>query len=132
VPLPSGDVKIYDKDFLVGETHLQWVPLDENVELEVSNAPNVYVKKEYNTKTKKDPTYTKYTRNYRFTIRNRKEKDIDIFVYCDKPSDAEEIVSNKKYKVENNNFVWQLHLSPGQEEIITLKYSQYYYKWPVR
>jgi hypothetical protein len=100
IPLPAGNVRVYQKDskggiLFVGEDRIGHTPKDENISVHIGNAFDV-VEERKQTDFKKIDTHT-YEMEYEITIRNHKDSPITVQVNEPIGGDWEMLNSSFKY-----------------------------------
>ena len=124
MPLPAGNVRVYQKDskggiLFAGEDHIGHTPKDENVSIHIGNAFDV-VSERKQTDFKKIDTHT-YEMEYEITLRNH--KDAPITVEVDEPigGDWEMLESSFKY-TKTAAFAAQFQVPVAANATSVLKY----------
>jgi hypothetical protein len=100
MPLPAGNVRVYQKDskggiLFVGEDHIGHTPKDENVTVHIGNAFDVIAERKQ-TDYKKIDTHT-WEMEYEITLRNHKDSPITVQVNEPIGGDWEMLDSSFKY-----------------------------------
>ncbi|MGB7231104.1 MAG: DUF4139 domain-containing protein [Candidatus Acidiferrum sp.] len=124
MPLPAGNVRVYQKDskggiLFAGEDRIGHTPKDENVSIHIGNAFDV-VSERKQTDFKKIDTHT-YEMEYEITLRNH--KDAPITVEVDEPigGDWEMLDSSFKY-TKTAAFAAQFQVPVAANSTSVLKY----------
>src|SRR5260370_11530779 len=83
IPLPAGNVRVYQKDskggiLFVGEDHIDHTPKDEDVNIHIGNAFDV-VAEHKQTDYKRIDTHT-WEMEFEITLRNHKDSPITVQV----------------------------------------------------
>jgi len=100
IPLPSGNVRVYQKDskgglLFVGEDRIDHTPKDENVTIHIGNAFDV-VAEHKQTDYKRIDTHT-WEMEYEVTLRNHKDSAVTVEVNEPIGGDWEMLSSNYKF-----------------------------------
>src|SRR5690242_3998881 len=124
IPLPAGNVRVYQKDskggiLFAGEDHIDHTPKDENVNIHIGNAFDV-VAEHKQTDFKHVDTHT-WEFEYEVTLRNH--KDIPIVVQVNEPigGDWEMLSSTYKY-TKTAAFAAQFNVPVAKDGTSVLKY----------
>jgi hypothetical protein len=99
MPLPAGNVRVYQKDskggiLFVGEDHIDHTPKDENITVHIGNAFDVIAERKQ-TDFKKIDTHV-WEMEYEITLRNH--KDSPIVVQVNEPIGGDWEMLNTTYK----------------------------------
>jgi len=100
IPLPAGNVRVYQKDskgglLFVGEDRIDHTPKDENVTIHIGNAFDV-VAEHKQTDYKRIDTHT-WEMEYEVTLRNHKDSAVTVEVNEPIGGDWEMLSSNYKF-----------------------------------
>ena len=100
MPLPAGNVRVYQKDskggiLFIGEDRIDHTPKDENVTIHIGNAFDVIAERKQ-TDFKKIDTHT-WEMEYEITLRNHKDSPITVQVNEPIGGDWEMLDSSFKY-----------------------------------
>jgi hypothetical protein len=100
MPLPAGNVRVYQKDsrggvLFVGEDRIEHTPKDENITVHIGNAFDV-VAEHKQTDYKRIDTHT-WEMEYEVTLRNHKDSAVTVEVNEPIGGDWEMLSSNYKY-----------------------------------
>src|SRR5437773_3536804 len=124
IPLPAGNVRVYQKDskggiLFAGEDRIDHTPKDEQVSIHIGNAFDV-VAEHKQTDYKHVDTHT-WEFEYEITLRNH--KDIPIVVQVNEPigGDWEMLSSNYKY-TKTAAFAAQFNVPVAKDGTAVLKY----------
>src|SRR5689334_20170980 len=124
IPLPAGNVRVYQKDskggiLFAGEDRIDHTPKDEQVSIHIGNAFDV-VAEHKQTDYKHVDTHT-WEFEYEITLRNH--KDIPIVVQVNEPigGDWEMLSSNYKYS-KTAAFAAQFNVPVAKDGTAVLKY----------
>ena len=124
MPLPAGNVRVYQKDskggvLFIGEDHIDHTPKDENVTVHIGNAFDVVAER-------KQTDYKKIASNVwemEFEITLRNHKDTPIIVEVNEPigGDWEMLSSTYKY-TKTAAWAAQFHVPVAKDGTSVLKY----------
>ena len=124
IPLPAGNVRVYQKDskggiLFAGEDHIDHTPKDEQVSIHIGNAFDV-VAEHKQTDFKHVDTHT-WEFEYEVTLRNH--KDIPILVQVNEPigGDWEMLTSTYKF-TKTAAFAAQFNVPVAKDGTSVLKY----------
>jgi hypothetical protein len=124
MPLPAGNVRVYQKDskggvLFVGEDHLDHTPKDETVTVHIGNAFDVIAERKQ-TDYKKVDTHT-WEMEFEITLRNH--KDIPITVEVNEPISGDWEMLSSSYKF-TKTAAWaaQFHVPVDKNGTSVLKY----------
>ena len=124
IPLPAGNVRVYQKDskggiLFAGEDHIDHTPKDEQVSIHIGNAFDV-VAEHKQTDFKHVDTHT-WEFEYEVTLRNH--KDLPIVVQVNEPigGDWEMLSSTYKY-TKTAAFAAQFNVPVAKDGTSVLKY----------
>src|SRR5690242_11962952 len=100
MPLPAGNVRVYQKDskgsvLFIGEDHIDHTPKDENVTVHIGNAFDV-ISERKQTDYKRIDTHT-WEMEFEITLRNHKDTPITVEVNEPIGGDWEMLSSSYKY-----------------------------------
>src|SRR5690242_16809316 len=100
IPLPAGNVRVYQKDskgglLFIGEDHIDHTPKDENVTVHIGNAFDV-ISERKQTDYKRIDTHT-WEMEFEITLRNHKDTPITVEVNEPIGGDWEMLSSSYKY-----------------------------------
>lgn len=124
IPLPAGNVRVYQKDsrggiLFVGEDHIGHTPKDEDVTVHIGNAFDV-VEERKQTDFKRVDTHT-YEMEYQITLRNHKDTPITVQVNEPIGGDWEMLSSSYKY-TKTAAFAAQFNVPVEKNGTSVLKY----------
>jgi hypothetical protein len=124
IPLPAGNVRVYQKDskggiLFAGEDHIDHTPKDEQVSIHIGNAFDV-VAEHKQTDFKHVDTHT-WEFEYEVTLRNH--KDIPIVVQVNEPIGGEWEMLSSTYKyTKTAAFAAQFNVPVAKDGTSLLKY----------
>ena len=124
IPLPAGNVRVYQKDskggiLFAGEDHIDHTPKDEQVSIHIGNAFDV-VAEHKQTDFKHVDTHT-WEFEYEVTLRNH--KDIPIVVQVNEPIGGDwEMVSSTYKFTKTAAFAAQFNVPVAKDGTSVLKY----------
>jgi hypothetical protein len=124
IPLPAGNVRVYQKDskggiLFAGEDHIDHTPKDEQVSIHIGNAFDV-VAEHKQTDFKHVDTHT-WEFEYEITLRNH--KDIPIVVQVNEPIGGEwEMLSSTYKSTKTAAFAAQFNVPVAKDGTSVLKY----------
>lgn len=124
IPLPAGNVRVYQKDskggiLFAGEDHIDHTPKDEQVSIHIGNAFDV-VAEHKQTDFKHVDTHT-WEFEYEVTLRNH--KDIPIVVQVNEPIGGEWEMLSSTYKyTKTAAFAAQFNVPVAKDGTSALKY----------
>src|SRR5580698_194143 len=124
MPLPAGNVRVYQKDsksgiLFVGEDHIGHTPKDENVTIHIGNAFDVIAERKQ-TDYKKIDTHT-WEMEYEITLRNHKDNAITVQVNEPIGGDWEMLDSSYKF-TKTAAFAAQFNVPVEKNGTAVLKY----------
>jgi hypothetical protein len=124
IPLPAGNVRVYQKDskggvLFVGEDRIDHTPKDEMVTIHIGNAFDV-VSERKQTDFKKIDTHT-YEMEYEITLRNHKDSAITVQVNEPIGGDWEMLSSSFKF-TKTAAFAAQFNVPVDKNGTAVLKY----------
>ncbi|MHB8499446.1 MAG: DUF4139 domain-containing protein [Candidatus Acidiferrales bacterium] len=124
MPLPAGNVRVYQKDskggiLFVGEDRIDHTPKDENVTVHIGNAFDVVAERKQ-TDYKRIDTHT-WEMEYEITLRNH--KDTPITVEVNEPIGGDWEMLNSSYKfTKTAAFAAQFNVPVAKDGTSVLKY----------
>jgi len=124
MPLPAGNVRVYQKDskggiLFAGEDRIDHTPKDENISIHIGNAFDV-VEERKQTDFKKVDTHT-WELEYEITLRNH--KDVPITVQVNEPIGGDWEMINSTYKfTKTGAFAAQFNVPVEKNGTSVLKY----------
>ena len=124
IPLPAGNVRVYQKDskggiLFAGEDHIDHTPKDEQVSIHIGNAFDV-VAEHKQTDFKHVDTHT-WEFEYEVTLRNH--KDIPIVVQVNEPIGGDWEMLSSTYKfTKTAAFAAQFNVPVAKDGTAVLKY----------
>ena len=124
MPLPAGNVRVYQKDskggiLFAGEDHIDHTPKDENISIHIGNAFDV-VEERKQTDFKKLDIHT-WEMEYEITLRNH--KDVPIAVEVNEPIGGDWEMLNATYKfTKTGAFAAQFKVPVEKNGTSVLKY----------
>jgi hypothetical protein len=124
MPLPAGNVRVYQKDskggiLFAGEDRIDHTPKDENIAIHIGNAFDV-VEERKQTDFKKLDIHT-WEMEYEITLRNH--KDVPITVQVNEPIGGDWEMLNSTYKFSKTGaFAAQFSVSVEKNGTSVLKY----------
>jgi hypothetical protein len=124
IPLPAGNVRVYQKDskggiLFAGEDHIDHTPKDEQVSIHIGNAFDV-VAEHKQTDFKHVDTHT-WEFEYEVTLRNH--KDIPIMVQVNEPIGGDWEMLSSSYKfTKTAAFAAQFNVPVAKDGTSVLKY----------
>jgi hypothetical protein len=124
MPLPAGNVRVYQKDskggiLFAGEDRIDHTPKDENISIHIGNAFDV-VEERKQTDFKKLDTHT-WEMEYEITLRNH--KDIPITVQVNEPIGGDWEMLNSSHKfIKTGAFAAQFNVPVEKNGTSVLKY----------
>lgn len=124
MPLPAGNVRVYQKDskggiLFAGEDHIDHTPKDESISIHIGNAFDV-VEERKQTDFKKVDTHT-WEMEYEITLRNH--KDVPITVQVNEPIGGDWEMINSTYKfTKTGAFAAQFNVPVEKNGTSVLKY----------
>ena len=124
MPLPAGNVRVYQKDskggvLFVGEDRIDHTPKDENINIHIGNAFDVIAERKQ-TDYKKIATNV-YEMEFEITLRNH--KDTPITVQCNEPIGGSWEMLSSSYKfTKTAAFAAQFNVPVDKSGTATLKY----------
>jgi hypothetical protein len=124
IPLPSGNVRVYQKDskggiLFAGEDRINHTPKDEEIDIHIGNAFDVVVEHKQ-TDYKHVDTHT-WELEYEVTLRNH--KDIPIVVQVNEPIGGEWEMLSSTYKyTKTAAFAAQFNVPVAKDGTSVLKY----------
>src|SRR5712692_6974787 len=124
IPLPAGNVRVYQKDskggiLFAGEDHIDHTPKDENVNIHIGNAFDV-VAEHKQTDYKRIDTHT-WEMEFEVTLRNHKDTPITVQVNEPIGGDWEMLSSSYKY-TKTAAFAAQFNVPVAKDGTSVLKY----------
>ena len=124
MPLPAGNVRVYQKDskggiLFAGEDRIAHTPKDENVSIHIGNAFDV-VEERKQTDFKKIDTHT-WEMEYQITLRNHKDNPITVQVNEPIGGDWEMLESSYKF-TKTAAFAAQFNVPVEKNGTSVLKY----------
>src|SRR5450432_4670800 len=124
MPLPAGNVRVYQKDskggvLFIGEDHIDHTPKDETVTVHIGNAYDV-VSERKQTDFKRIDNHT-YEMEFEITLRNH--KDAPITVEVNEPIGGDwEMLSSTYKATKTAAFAAQFHVPVDKNGTSVLKY----------
>lgn len=124
IPLPSGTVRVYQKDsrggiLFAGEDHMNHTPKDEEIDIHIGNAFDV-VAEHKQTDYKHVDTHTW---EFEFEVTLRNHKDIPIVVEVNEPIGGEWEMLSSTYKyTKTAAFAAQFNVPVAKDGTSVLKY----------
>jgi hypothetical protein len=124
MPLPAGNVRVYQKDskggiLFVGEDRIDHTPKDENVTVHIGNAFDVVAERKQ-TDYKRIDTHT-WEMEFEITLRNH--KDTPITVEVNEPIGGDWEMLNSTYKfAKTAAFAAQFHVPLAKDGTSVLRY----------
>lgn len=124
MPLPAGNVRVYQKDskggiLFVGEDRIDHTPKDENVTVHIGNAFDVVAERKQ-TDYKRIDTHT-WEMEFEITLRNH--KDTPITVEVNEPIGGDWEMLNSTYKfAKTAAFAAQFHVPVAKDGTSVLRY----------
>ena len=124
MPLPAGNVRVYQKDskggiLFVGEDRIDHTPKDENVIVHIGNAFDVVAERKQ-TDYKRIDTHT-WEMEFEITLRNH--KDTPITVEVNEPIGGDWQMLNSTYKyTKTAAFAAQFHVPVAKDGTSVLRY----------
>ena len=124
IPLPAGNVRVYQKDskggiLFAGEDHIDHTPKDENVNIHIGNAFDV-VAEHKQTDYKRIDTHT-WEMEFEITLRNHKDAPVTVQVNEPIGGDWEMLASTYKY-TKTAAFAAQFIVPVAKDGTAVLKY----------
>ena len=124
MPLPAGNIRVYQKDskggiLFVGEDRIDHTPKDENVTVHIGNAFDVVAERKQ-TDYKRIDTHT-WEMEFEITLRNH--KDMPITVEVNEPIGGDWEMLNSTYKfTKTAAFAAQFHVPVAKDGTSVLRY----------
>jgi hypothetical protein len=124
IPIPAGNVRVYQKDskggiLFVGEDHIDHTPKDENISVHIGNAFDVVCERKQ-TDYKSIGTNT-WEMEFEITLRNHKDTPITVQVNEPVGGDWEMLNSSYKY-TKTSAWAAQLNVPVDKNGTAVLKY----------
>src|SRR5438270_309773 len=124
IPLPAGNVRVYQKDskggiLFAGEDHIDHTPKDENVNIHIGNAFDV-VAEHKQTDYKRIDTHT-WEMEFEITLRNHKDAPVTVQVNEPIGGDWDMLYSSYKY-TKTAAFAAQFIVPVAKDGTSVLKY----------
>ncbi len=136
--LISGEASIFFDGTFLGTTPLNVAQSADTLSVSLGNDKSVIVTREKQTDFKEKQFFgssQKVTRDFLITIKNRKNKIIDLTVYDQLPVSTNETISIEKQDIsgaelneKDGKLTWKLTLQPNEEKKLNLKYQVKYPK----
>jgi hypothetical protein len=121
-PLPAGKVMIYStsengKRLFLGETTIPHTPSDEELRLRVGQAHDIIAERSL-VNFKKGPSKSTET-EWEITVRNRREKDVNVRIEENASGEWEILESTHKHiKKDAETFVFEVAVGEGGEVVV--------------
>ena len=136
--LLSGEANIFFDGTFLGSSLLDLQQAQDTLSISLGNDKNVIITREKQKEMKEKQflgSTEKVTRDFLITIKNRKNKAIDLLVYDQLPISNLEGISVEKLDIsgaeldeKTGKLTWKLKLQPNEEKKLNLKYQVKYPK----
>jgi uncharacterized ubiquitin-like protein YukD len=136
--LLSGEANIFFDGTFLGSSLLDLQQAQDTLSISLGNDKNVIITREKQKEMKEKQflgSTEKVTRDFLITIKNRKNKAIDLIVYDQLPISNLESITVEKLEIsgaeldeKTGKLTWKLKLQPNEEKKLNLKYQVKYPK----
>lgn len=136
--LLSGEANIFFDGTFLGSSLLDLQQAQDTLSMALGNDKNVIITREKQKEMKEKQflgSTEKVTRDFLITIKNRKNKAIDLLVYDQLPISNLESITVEKLEIsgaeldeKTGKLTWKLKLQPNEEKKLNLKYQVKYPK----